>query len=113
MNGTSIVNVDFLPSASAFPVSDPLRFTNVVTTGFTTSITVPIAQLNGPAPSNNLNISFNINMYLEQAGVIGNPIQGQGGVVQTGSSYYVVFTSYTDIPQNTVIVFNPFQFSYQ
>jgi hypothetical protein len=114
MNGTSIVNVNWVTSASAFPTGAPLEIVNVVTTGFTNSITVPIAQLNGPAPSNNLTISFNINMYLGSAETgIGALIKGQGGVVQTGSSYYVVFTSYSDIPQNTPICFNPFQFSYQ
>jgi len=113
MNGTSIVNIDWIDTGNAFPINAPLEISSVVTTGYANSITVPIAQLNGPAPTNNLNISFNINMYLGQSGNIGNQIKGFGSIIKSGASYYVIFASYTDIPANTLICFDPFQFSYQ
>jgi hypothetical protein len=113
INGTSVVNVDWITTASLFPLSAPLEISSVTTSGSAYSTTIVIAQLNGPTPSNNLTTAFNINMYLGVAGSIGTQINGYGAIVQAGTSYYVVFTSFTNIAPSTPICFTPFNFSYQ
>lgn len=115
INGTTTVNVGWqTQQATVFPLASVLEIASVTTNNLAVSVTVPIAQLNGPPPSNNTLLAFNINMYLGESGNIGNQIKGYGGVVQaTDLSYYIVFASYTDIPTNTNICFDPFQFSYQ
>lgn len=112
INGVSVVNIDWIPTSSALPLLAVLEVSSLTVTGPAFPNIVPIAQLNGPVPNNNLNISFNINMYSgsSQAGV-GNPIKGYGAIVQSGSAYYVVFGSYTNI--SGAICFDPFQFTYQ
>lgn len=113
INGTSVVNVDWITTSSPFPITAPLEISATNQDGSLTQY-VPIAQLNGPAPSNNLTTSINMNMYLGTGGSIGNQIKGYGAIVVDNSgSYWVIFASYTNIPINTPICFDPFQFSYQ
>jgi len=114
MNGTSVVNVGWITTASAFSVIAPLEISATSQSGFTFTNAVPIAQLNGPAPSNSLTTSINMNMYLGTSGSIGNQLKGFGDIVQAvDGSYWVVFLSYANIPLNTAICFDAFQFSYQ
>jgi len=111
INGMNSVNVDWVTTSNAIPIGAPLEISSLTVTGPSFPNIVPIATLNGPVPSNLLNISFNINMYSGSGSAIGNPIKGYGGIVQSGSAYYVVFASYTNI--SGAICFDPFQFTYQ
>ena len=115
INGVNSVSVGWQTvSANVVPSAAPLQISSTVFTGSAFTNIVPIAQLNGPVPSNWQNISFTINMYLGTSGSIGNQLLGYGGVAKdTNSNYWVVFASYANINTTTAICFSPFNFSYQ
>lgn len=116
INGVSTVNIDWATSStypgSVLPVTAPLQIGNLQAAGSTFPNICPIASLNGPAPSNNLCISFPINVY-SGAGSSGAKLNGYGAVVKDiNNVYWVVFASYAN-SFTTPISFDPFQFSYQ
>jgi len=113
INGVNSVYVGWL-AGGVTPLTAPLQISSTVFTGSTFTQIVPIAQLNGPVPTNYQNISFTINMYLGTGGSIGNPILGYGAVARdTNNNYWIVFGSYTNINTTTAICFSPFAFTYQ
>jgi hypothetical protein len=113
INGVNSVNVGW-QTGNVTPIAAPLEISSTVFTGSTFTTIVPIAQLNGPVPSNYQSIAFTINMYLGTSGSIGNQLLGYGGVTRdTNNNYWVVFASYANINTTTAICFSPFTFSYQ
>jgi hypothetical protein len=113
INGVNSVSVGW-QTGGVTPLTAPLEISSTVLTGSTFTNIVPIAQLNGPTPSNYSNISFTMNMYLGTSGSIGNQLLGYGGIVKdTNNNYWIVFASYTSIYTTTGICFSPFNFSYQ
>ena len=113
INGVNTVSVGW-QTVGVTPLTAPLEISSTTFTGNTFTTIVPIAQLNGPAPSNSQNISFTIDMYLGTSGSIGNQIKGYGGITKdSNNNYWIVFVSFSNININTAICFSPFNFSYQ
>jgi hypothetical protein len=112
INGVSSVNIDWATTASVLPITAPLQISGLTAFGSVFPNMVPLAQLNGPAPSNNLTISFPINVYISSTG---DKLNGYGGVVRDiNGAYWVVFASYTNLFGSSFpISFDPFQFTYQ
>jgi hypothetical protein len=113
INGVNSVYVGW-QTGGITPLTAPLEISSTVFTGSTFTTIVPIAQLNGPVPTNYQNISFTINMYLGTSGNIGNPILGYGGITRdTNNNYWVVFASFSNIYTTSAICFSSFAFTYQ